>query len=77
LLGYLAARKAESHRVLTGVLIGLVGVAIYVGSNFIAQMMGAVPPDRVVPPAYLFPLAHALKLAGGALGGYLADKRAR
>jgi hypothetical protein len=58
-------RPVESHHVLHGVLVGVVAILIFV----------ALTQARPEPPLYI--LAHGLKLAGGATGGYLAAKRMR
>jgi len=72
--GYWAARGAARSQVLNGFLAGLTGVVLYLG----LAVVGAVATHRTdisaaVTPAYL--LAHALKLAGGAVGGMLAARR--
>ena len=72
--GYWAARGAPRSHVLNGFLAGLAGVLLYLG----LAVVGAVATHRAdisaaVTPAYL--LAHALKLAGGAVGGMLAARR--
>ena len=72
--GYWAARGAPRLQVLNGFLAGLAGVLLYLG----LAVVGALATHRTdisaaVTPAYL--LAHALKLAGGAVGGWLAARR--
>ena len=57
-------RRLESGFVLHGVLVGVVATLIYV----------AITRAQPEPPAYL--LAHALKLLGGAAGGFIAARRA-
>jgi len=56
-------RRLQSRFVLHGILVGVVATLIYV-----ALTRGA--PE---PPAYL--IAHALKLLGGAAGGFVAARR--
>ncbi|MGZ6026835.1 MAG: hypothetical protein ACXWKU_17600 [Caulobacteraceae bacterium] len=74
--GYWAARGATRSHVLNGFLAGLAGVLLYMA----LAVVGAAATHRAdisaaVTPAYL--LAHALKLAGGAVGGRLAARRPR
>jgi len=56
-------RGLESRFVLHGILVGAVATLIYV----------ALTRAQPEPPAYL--LAHALKLLGGAAGGFVAGRR--
>jgi len=56
-------RRSESHFILQGILVGVVAALIYVG-------LTRAQPE---PLAYL--LAHALKLLGGACGGFVAQRR--
>jgi putative membrane protein (TIGR04086 family) len=58
-----ASRKIESRLVLHGVLIGLVAALLYL----------VLTRFRPEPLAYV--IAHALKLIGGAAGGYVAERR--
>ena len=60
------ARKLESHFILHGVLVGLVGVALAAGFMFTAK-----PEDRLM---YL--ISCALRILGGYLGGLVARKPA-
>jgi hypothetical protein len=64
-LGMWAARKVPQRRVLHGALVGTAAMLIYVG-------MGLGQPE---PIAYI--IAHALKVVGGAAGGFVALKRTR
>jgi putative membrane protein (TIGR04086 family) len=57
------ARKV-SRPVLHGVLVGIVAILIFVGMT-----LGG-------PETMAYIIAHALKVAGGALGGFVALKRA-
>ena len=56
-------RWIESHFILHGTLVGVVAALIYI----------ALTRARPEPFAYI--LAHALKLAGGACGGFVAERR--
>ena len=56
-------RPVESRFVLHGTLVGLVAFLIYM----------AVARGRPQPP--LYKIAHALKLVGGAAGGFVASRR--
>jgi len=61
--GMWAARTVKSRFVLHGILVGAVGILIYVG------LTGGQPE----PLLYIF--AHVLKLIGGGAGGYVAKRR--
>lgn len=78
-LAFLAARTLDTHRVLHGFLVGAAAIAVYYALGLIgewtASLAGAEIPEQTPPPAYLYPLAHALKLIGGAAGGALAQRR--
>ena len=63
LFGVWTARRIESRFVLHGVLVGAVGVLIYVALT------------RAQPEPLLYVAAHGLKLLGGAAGGYVVQKR--
>src|SRR5438270_13975504 len=56
-------RRIESHFVLHGTLLGVVGALIYV----------ALTRAQPEPLAYI--VAHALKLVCGAFGGFVAQRR--
>ena len=56
-------RRIESHFILHGTLVGVVAALIYV----------ALTRAQPEPLAYI--VAHALKLAGGACGGFVAQRR--
>jgi putative membrane protein (TIGR04086 family) len=56
-------RRVEARFILQGTLVGVVAALIYV----------ALTRAQPEPPAYI--LAHALKLAGGACGGLVAQRR--
>jgi len=63
LFGFLTARKVETNFVLHGVMVGVVGILIYLGLT------------RFGPEPLLYIVAHGLKLVGGASGGYLAQRK--
>ena len=58
-----AWRRIDSRLVLHGVLIGLVATLFYLGIS------------RFQPEPLAYVIAHALKLIGGATGGYVAERR--
>jgi putative membrane protein (TIGR04086 family) len=72
--GYWAARGAARSQVLNGFLAGLAGVLLYLCLVVIGSAAAHRDPMASMTPAYL--LAHALKLVGGAVGGWLAARRA-
>ena len=53
-------RRVKSKHVFQGILVGAVGILIYIGLT------------RAQPEPLLYIVAHFLKLLGGAAGGYLA-----
>ena len=65
LFGLWTARKVESYLVLHGLLVGAVGIVIYVG----------LTRGKAEQLIYIF--AHGLKLMGGAAVGYLASQKPR
>jgi len=56
-------RRIESHFILHGTLVGVVAALIYVALS------------RAQPEPFVYIMAHALKLAGGACGGFIAQQR--
>ena len=56
-------RRVDSHFILHGVLLVVVAALIYVALT------------RAQPEPFAYLLAHALKLAGGACGGFVAQTR--
>src|ERR1700733_9023120 len=56
-------RRIESRFILQGTLVGVVAVVIYVILT------------RAQPEPFAYIVAHALKLAGGACGGFIAQQR--
>jgi hypothetical protein len=61
--GIWTARKAQAHLILHGLLVGAVGIVIYVVLS------------RGEPEPLLYIFAHILKLLGGAAGGYVVFKQ--
>ena len=56
-------RRVGSHFILHGTLVGVVAALLYVALT------------RAQPEPFAYILAHALKLAGGACGGFVARPR--
>jgi len=56
-------RRIESRFILHGTLVGVIAALIYVGLT------------RAQPEPFAYLVAHALKLAGGACGGFIAQWR--
>lgn len=56
-------RRIESHFILHGTLVGVVAALIYIGLT------------RAQPEPFAYIVAHALKLVGGACGGFVAQRR--
>jgi|SRR5579883_2928752 len=63
LFGMWAARKVDAHQILHGALVGVVGILIYLALT------------QLQPEPLLYVFAHFLKLAGGAAGGYVVQRR--
>jgi len=63
LFGMWTASRVESAFVYHGILVGAVGILIYVGLT------------RAQPEPALYIFAHGLKLLGGGTGGYVMQKR--
>ena len=73
--GYWAARPVPRSGVAQGALTGGWAVALYLALGAVTSLMS----DKAsfsggLTPAYL--LAHALKIVGGAAGGWLASRKA-
>lgn len=64
--------RSIERPVLHGVLMGVVAAAIYLGMSVIGRL---VDPNAPAAP-FIYYVGHALKLAGGALGGWLAHRSA-
>ena len=75
LAGWWAARGEPRKAVLTGLLTGAWAVVLYIGLGLVAAQFvkGTSVTDGFTAP-YL--VAHALKIAGGALGGWLVARKA-
>jgi hypothetical protein len=71
--GWWVGRSAPKAPVLNGFLVGAAGVALYLALGIGAALATHRDPAASLTPAYL--LAHALKMAGGAVGGWLASRR--
>ena len=56
-------RRIESHFILQGALVGVVATLIYIALT------------RAQPEPFAYIVAHALKLVGGACGGFVARRR--
>jgi uncharacterized membrane protein YdcZ (DUF606 family) len=56
-------RRIESRFILHGTLVGVVAALIYVALT------------RAQPEPFAYIVAHALKLVGGACGGFVAQRR--
>jgi putative membrane protein (TIGR04086 family) len=57
------ARKIDSRFILHGTLVGVVAALIYLALT------------RAQPEPFAYIVAHALKLLGGAFGGFIAQRR--
>ncbi|HEY1899490.1 MAG TPA: hypothetical protein VGG49_06845 [Steroidobacteraceae bacterium] len=63
--GFRVARKAQGRFILHGTLVGCVAALIYIALTW----------GKVLPTAYV--VSHFLKVMGGFLGGWLAQRRYR
>jgi putative membrane protein (TIGR04086 family) len=63
LAAFWVGRRINSRFILHGTLVGVVAALIYVGLT------------RAQPEPFAYIVAHALKLAGGACGGFVAQWR--
>lgn len=61
--GYWVARGAANRFVLHGTLVGVIAALVYVALTW----------GRDLPMAYV--ISHFLKVIGGAVGGYIAQRR--
>lgn len=73
--GHWSARPVPGNAVAQGALAGLIAVAAYVALGFVASLFvkGTSVTDGFTP-AYL--AAHALKITGGAIGGWWVSRKA-
>ena len=65
--GWVVARTAPAHRVLHGLLVGVGAVLIY---EIVTTVQGLRAPID-----WLYIGAHAVKIFGGAMGGWFAERR--
>jgi putative membrane protein (TIGR04086 family) len=73
--GWWSARPLPGNAVLQGTLAGVAAVALYLLLGAVASALSpAAELTDAFTPAYL--LAHALKVAGGAVGGLLVARHA-
>jgi hypothetical protein len=73
--GYWSAKPVPGSGVVQGALAGLIAVVAYIALGFVASLFvaGASVTDGFTP-AYL--TAHALKVVGGGVGGWLVARKA-
>ena len=69
--GYLVARKATSMQIVQGALVGVVGALFYIFATLNMVMKGNLPVD------WNYFMEHLLKIASGALGGFIALRLSR
>jgi len=73
--GYWAARPVARSGIAQGALTGAWAVALYLALGLVAsQFTDEASLADSLTPAYL--LSHALKIVGGAVGGWLVARRA-
>jgi hypothetical protein len=73
--GYWSAKPVPGSGLLQGALAGLIAVVAYIALGFVAsQFVAGTSVTDGFTPAYL--AAHALKIVGGALGGWLVARKA-
>jgi hypothetical protein len=72
--GYWSAKPVPVRGLLQGALVGLIAVVAYIALGFVASLFvkGTSVTDGFTP-AYL--TAHALKIVGGAIGGWLVSRK--
>jgi hypothetical protein len=73
--GYWSAKPVPGAASLQGALAGIVAVVAYITLGFVASLFvaGTSVTDGFTP-AYL--VAHVLKIAGGAIGGWIVSRKA-
>jgi uncharacterized membrane protein len=73
--GYWSAKPVPARGLLQGALAGLIAVVAYIALGFVASLFvkGTSVTDGFTA-AYL--TAHGLKIIGGAIGGWLASRKA-
>ena len=81
---YMAASTRTPRPVLQGFMVGVVAFASYFAIGLIGRLvmtLADVTPTEAVnlaePPPYIYAIAHALKLLGGATGGLVAAQRSQ
>lgn len=62
--------RSINRPMLNGVLMGAAAAAVYILTGLVARLF---VPDAP-PTPFIYNMAHALKLAGGATGGWLAQR---
>jgi hypothetical protein len=73
--GYWSARPVPASGLLQGALAGLLAVAFYLALGLVASLfVASTSVTDGFTPAYL--AAHILKIAGGAVGGWLVSRGA-
>ena len=74
LAGVWVARRA-ALAVVNGAMVGVIAIALYIVLAVVASLLRPEVADfsAVLSPIYL--LTHALKVVGGALGGWLAARQ--
>ena len=69
--GYMVGRKAKAKHIIQGALVGFTGVLFLV---IVSTMMGKIEDLSV---GLQFWLEHLAKIAGGAIGGFIALKQSQ
>jgi uncharacterized membrane protein len=73
--GYWSAKRTPNSALLQGALAGLIAVIAYIALGLIASLfVKGTSVTAGFTPAYL--TAHALKIIGGAVGGWLISRKA-
>ena len=73
--GYWSAKRAPNPALLQGALAGVIAVVAYIALGLVASLFVAgTSVTAGFTPAYL--TAHALKIIGGAVGGWLVSRNA-
>ncbi|GEM_PF-3018540 len=80
--GFLAARPAQKSHILLGGVVGLAGIAVYFAYVTYLVSTGAMNATGTRPVTFIEALSlanladHALKVAAGAVGGFVAGRKA-
>jgi uncharacterized membrane protein len=73
--GYWSAKRTPGSALLQGALTGVIAVVAYLALGLVASLFVAgTSVTAGFTPAYL--AAHALKIVGGAIGGWLVSRKA-